>query len=229
MDTAEFRRGMRESLPILLGISPFALVSGVAAVQTGLSPVQAMGLSLIVFAGASQLAALDLLGRDASLLVVVVTAGVINLRMLMYSASLAPHLRSLPGRMRATAAYLLTDQAYAVALARFTGGEAPGSPSGRLWFYLGAAATLWAVWQVGTLAGVLLGRGVPDAWRLEFAVPLVFLAILVPAVEDRATLVAAVVGGGVALGSAGLPLNLGLLAGATAGIAAGLVTEGVDG
>jgi predicted branched-subunit amino acid permease len=229
MDTAEFRRGVRASLPILLGITPFALVSGVAAVRTGLSPTQAMGLSVIVFAGASQLAALDLLGRDASLAVVVVTAGVINLRMVMYSASLAPHLRSLPGRVKAGAAYLLTDQAFAVALARFTGEETPGSLSGRLWFYLGVAASLWAVWQAGTVAGILLGRGVPDAWRLEFAIPLVFLAILVPAVEDRPTLVAAAVGGGVALAGAGLPLNLGLLAGATAGIAAGMLTEGVDG
>jgi predicted branched-subunit amino acid permease len=234
MDTAEFRAGARAALPILLGLAPFALVSGVAAVRTGLSPVQAMGLSVVVFAGASQLAALDLLGRDASLGVIVVTAAVINLRLLMYSASIAPHFRTFAARWKAVCAYLLTDQAYAVSLARFDAGADDGAsgadaPAEKRAFYLGIAATLWAVWQIGTAAGIALGAGVPDRWGLEFAVPLVFLAVLVPALVDRATVAAGVVGGGVALAGAGLPLNLGLLAGASVGIAAGMAVEGAGG
>jgi 4-azaleucine resistance transporter AzlC len=213
--------GVRDVSPLILGIAPFALVAGIAAVDAGLGLAEAVGMSVIVFAGASQLAALDLLGENAPLAVVVGTAVVINLRMLMYSASIAPHFADYGRRLRAGLAYLLTDQAYALSVAEFD--ENPDRSRWR--YYLGAAASLWAVWQVGTVAGVVLGAGVPDAWGLTFAVPLVFLALLVPAMKDRPTTVAGVAGGAVAVVAAGLPLNLGLLVGALCGIAAGLVTE----
>jgi predicted branched-subunit amino acid permease len=141
----------------------------------------------------------------------------------MYSASIAPHFRELSGRWRAGLAYLLTDQAYALSVARYRTDEAVD----RRAYYLGAALTLWAVWQVTTVAGVLVGAGVPDAWGLEFAVPLVFLALLVPAMEDRPSVAAGLVGGTLAVAGGGLPLNLGLLVGAAAGVAAGVVAERV--
>jgi 4-azaleucine resistance transporter AzlC len=221
MDTADFRQGVRDVLPLLLGVIPFGLVAGIAAVDAGLGVVGAAGMSLVVFAGASQLAALDLLGNDAPVLVVVVTAAVINLRMLMYSASIAPYFRKLSASSRAVLAYLLTDQAYALSIAAYRDDR----PVDRTAYYLGVGVTLWAVWQVTTVAGVVLGTGVPDAWGLDFAVPLVFLALLVPAMEDRASTAAAVVGGGVAVAGAGLPLNIGLPAGATVGVLAGLAVE----
>jgi 4-azaleucine resistance transporter AzlC len=213
--------GVRDVSPLMLGIVPFALVAGIAAVDAGLGLGEAMGMSVIVFAGASQLAALDLLGENAPLAVVVGTAVVINLRMLMYSASIAPYFSDYGRRLRAGLAYLLTDQAYALSVAEF---EENASRS-RWRYYLGAAASLWIVWQIGTVAGVVLGAGVPDALGLTFAVPLVFLALLVPAMKDRPTTVAGVIGGAVAVVAAGLPLNLGLLVGALSGVAAGLVTE----
>jgi 4-azaleucine resistance transporter AzlC len=225
MDRADLRRGVRDVVPLLLGVVPFGLVAGIAAVNAGLSLGQAVGMSVVVFAGASQLAALDLLGRDAPLSVVVLTAVVINLRMLMYSASIAPYFRDLRGHLRAGLSYLLTDQAYALSIATYRSDR----ETDRVAYYLGAAASLWVVWQVATAAGVVLGTGVPDAWGLEFAVPLVFLALLVPAMEDRPTTVAGLVGGAVAVLAGGLPLNLGLLAGASAGILAGLGTEVVTG
>ena len=213
--------GVRDVSPLLLGIAPFALVAGIAAVDAGLGLAEAVGMSVIVFAGASQLAALELLGENAPLAVVVGTAVVINLRMLMYSASIAPHFAEYGRRLRAGLAYLLTDQAYALSVAEFD-----EDPDRNRWrYYLGAAASLWVVWQIGTVAGVVLGAGVPDAWGLTFAVPLVFLALLVPAMKDRPTTVAGVAGGAVAVVAAGLPLNLGLLVGALCGVAAGLVTE----
>lgn len=189
--------------------------------NAGLTPAEAVGFSLVVFAGASQLAAIDLLGRDASLAVVVLTAVVINLRMVMYSASIASHFRSLSPRWKAVCSYLLTDQAYAISLARY----AEDANVDRRWFYLGVAATIWAVWQVATVAGVVLGASVPDRWGLSFAVPLVFLSLLVPAIEGKETAAAALVGGGVAVAGADLPLNLGLLCGALAGITAGVAVE----
>jgi 4-azaleucine resistance transporter AzlC len=220
---ADLRAGVRASVPLLLGVVPFGVVAGVAAVDAGLSPLQAVGLSLVVFAGASQLAAVDLLGRDAPLAVVVLTAAVINLRMAMYSASIAPHLAALRHRWRALCSYVLTDMSYAVAIAEFVGEESRN----RRWYYLGAAGAIWAVWQVATVAGVLLGAGIPDGVGADFAVPLVFLALLAAEVDDRPRLAAAVGGGGVAVVGSGLPLNLGLVSGALAGVVAGtLAGEG---
>lgn len=216
--------GVRDVSPLMLGIVPFALVAGIAAVDAGLTFPEAVGMSVIVFAGASQLAALDLLGSNAPLAVVIGTAAVINLRMVMYSASIAPHFARYARETRAALAYFLTDQAYALSVAEFAENE-----SRTRWrYYLGAAASLWVVWQVGTVVGVVVGAGVPDAWGLTFAVPLVFLALLVPAMKDRPTTVAGVAGGAIAVVAAGLPLNLGLLAGAIVGILAGLIAEAID-
>lgn len=221
MDFDAVRRGIKDVAPLLLGVIPFGLVAGVAAVNAGLTLEQALGMSVIVFAGASQLAALELIGQDAPLTVIVATAVVINLRMLMYSASIAPYFRSLRGRVRGAAAYLLTDQAYALSVSVYRSDGAID----RLGYYLGAAATLWIVWQLSTVAGVLIQAGVPDGLGLDFAVPLVFLALLIPAMEDGPTTVAGALGGGFAVLGAGLPLNLGLLVGASVGIAAGVASE----
>jgi 4-azaleucine resistance transporter AzlC len=213
--------GVRDVTPLMLGIVPFALVAGIAAVDAGLTLAEAIGLSVIVFAGASQLAAIDLLGSNAPLAVVIGTAVVINLRMMMYSASIAPYFADYARRTRAGLAYLLTDQAYALSIAEYERND----DRSRWRYYLGAAASLWVVWQIGTVVGVVVGAGVPDAWGLTFAVPLVFLALLVPAMKDRPTTAAGIVGGAVAIVAAGLPLNLGLLVGALFGIAAGMATE----
>ncbi|TKX77581.1 branched-chain amino acid ABC transporter permease [Halorubrum sp. SD626R] len=214
--------GVRDVSPLMLGIVPFALVAGIAAVDAGLGLAEAVGLSVIVFAGASQLAALDLIGSGAPLAVVVGTAVVINLRMVMYSASIAPHFARYARGVRAGIAYFLTDQAHALSVAEFGASD----DRSRALYYLGAAVSLWIVWQIGTVAGVVVGAGVPDAWGLTFAVPLVFLALLVPAMKDRPTTAAGVTGGAVAVVAAGLPLNLGLLVGAVTGIVVGLLTEG---
>jgi len=221
MDSVAFRRGVRDVSPLLLGIVPFGVVAGIAAAEAGMSVLQALGMSVVIFAGASQLAAIELVGQGTPLTIVVVTAVVINLRMLMYSASIAPYFQSLPSRARSGLAYLLTDQAYALSIARYRDGDGVD----RVAYYLGVAVTLWVVWQITTVAGALAQAGIPESLGLEFTVPLVFLALLVPAMEDRPTTVAGLVGGTVAAVAGILPLNLGLLVGATVGIVAGLLAE----
>jgi predicted branched-subunit amino acid permease len=219
---ADFQEGVRTVVPVLLGVIPFGLVTGAAAGAAGLTLAQAVGLSVVVFAGASQLAAIELLGAGSPLPVVVATILVVNLRMTMYSASIAPHFQSVTARLRALVAYVLTDQAYALSITRFRGSLA-SKPA----FYLGTAVPLWAVWQVCTVLGVVAGANVPAWLPLGFAVPLTFLALLVPAIEDAPTLVAATVGGGVATLGASLPFELGLMVGATLGVVVGFGVEEV--
>lgn len=215
---AAFRAGSTTIAPVLLGVLPFGLAAGVVTAEAGYGVTETVGHSVLIFAGASQIAAVSLLGDGAPVAIVVLTVLVINLRMLMYAASLAPHMADVPLRRRLLGAYLLTDQAYAVTIVDV---REPRTAEHRWWFYLGAALTLWVPWQLSTVAGVLVGASLPDSIPLAFAVPLMFLALLVPAVTDRATLAAAVTSAALATLGARLPSNLGMLLGALAGIAAG--------
>ncbi|MGQ0830593.1 MAG: AzlC family ABC transporter permease [Microthrixaceae bacterium] len=230
---AELAAGARAVAPMLVGVIPFGLVAGATPATTGLGGGASIGLSTIVFAGASQLAAADVLAKGGGALVAIVAACTINLRMLLYSASLAPHLAHVPLRRRLLMAYLLTDQAYAVSITRWSGeavaagggGPAP-DPARRVPYYLGAALLLWVNWQICTVIGLLIGAAVPDSLPLDFAVPLVFLVLLVPAITDRPAGVAALVGGGAAvLGAQAGAGHLSVLVGAVAGIAAGALSE----
>ncbi len=221
-----FLAGVKGIAPILVGVIPFSTISGVAAIETGLSPSLAMGMSMIIYAGASQLAALQLIGIGASSLVIIMTAIIINLRFFMYSASLAQFLPRLPFRWKFPTAYWLTDQAYAVAVSRYQSPTVQGlSEEDRLWYFTGAASVMWVSWQAGTLLGVLLGTQVPPELGLDFAIPLTFISLLIPALKSRASIVAALMAGGVVLLADGLPYNLSLMAAALSGIAAGMLAE----
>lgn len=221
-----FVAGVRTIAPALVGIAPFALVCGVSAADVGLSPLQALGFSAFFFAGTAQLAAIDLIGQGAAWPVVLLTVGVINARLVMYSASIAPYLERYSLRARAVVAYLLTDHAYAMAIATAEDGDRSVALQ---WFMLGIGAAIWAVWQVVTVLGVVLGATVPDGWGLGLVVPLTFVAILVPYLEDRVHVGVALLSGGVAVAGAGLPMNLGLLVAAVVGVAAGTVGREVTG
>lgn len=190
--------------------------------ENGLSAWEAIAFSVIAFAGAAQIAALELFGNGAPLAVVIGTGIVINLRFLMYSASLATLLPDTSLRSRSLLAYLITDHAYAVAIGRFS--DIPRARD-RTAFYFGAALAFWLTWQVCTAVGTLLGTGLPPEVPLEFAVPLSFLALLIPTLVDRPSIAAAAVAGVVATAGAAAPANLGMLAGSFAGILAGVVVS----
>ncbi len=221
--STHIRRGARDLAPILPGVIPFGLIAGAAAVEAGLDVSHAMGLSVLVFAGASQLAAIALIGQNAAIAVIILTVLVINARFLMYSASLSGHFAGISAPRRMGAAYLLTDQAYAFSINRYR--ESRLETSQKLSYYTGAGLTLWLPWQISTAVGAILGARVPDSWELDFAIPLVFLALLIPAVRDRSDGIAAAVAGLTVLAVAGLPYNLALPLAALVGITAGLVSE----
>jgi 4-azaleucine resistance transporter AzlC len=222
---AAFVSGAKAIVPVLLALVPFAVAFGATAMGNGLSALEALGMSVFVFAGAAQLAAVPLMSAGASVAVVVLTVLVVNLRLTLYSASLAPHFRRLPAGWKGLLSYLLTDQAYAATITRFDDGQTE-EPDKR-WYFLGVALAIWVTWQAAAMLGVFLGSWASEGWSLDFVLPLTFIALAVPAVRDRTTAAAALSAGVAAVFAAALPLNLGLITAASVGVLGGLFAESV--
>jgi 4-azaleucine resistance transporter AzlC len=222
----EFLWGCRDELPILLGVAPFGMIYGLLAIGAGLPPATSQAMSAVVFAGSAQFIAAQLIREGAPAAVVVVTVFVVNLRHALYSASVAPYLKTLNRRWKAILAYLLTDEAYAVAVTRYVrdGDRTDVSPF-RHWYFLGAGLTLWASWQCSTAVGVFVGARVPESWSLDFTLPLTFIALVFPALRSSAAIASALSAGVLAVIALGLPYKLGLLLAAVVGIAVGLAVE----
>lgn len=224
----EFLAGCRDEAPLLLGVAPFGMIYGIAALSAGVPAWLAQLASAVVFAGAAQLVIVQMLAAGAGALPIALTSGLLNLRHVLYSASMAEYVRHLPRRWRLLLAYLLTDEAYAVAVLRYQRRDhrAPPAPAPDLrhWYFLGAGFTLWAGWQLSTAAGLLFGATIPAAWELDFAVPLTFIALLTLLLRERAGQAAALVAGLGALAFAALPYKLGLVAAILLGLLAGVWT-----
>jgi branched chain amino acid efflux pump len=216
--------GARDVSPLLLGVVPFGLVLGVVAADSVIGPVLGWATSFIIFAGSAQLATIQLIDEGAVAAVVVTTALVINARHIMYSAALVPSFNTFPRWARYVLPYVMTDQAFAVSIVRF---HDVTDPAYQWRYFAGAAFALWIPWQIATLLGVVVGAQLPEALSLEFAIPLVFIGLLVITVRDRTDLVAAIVGGTAAVLAHAAPLGLGLLIGALTGVAAGVVAHRV--
>ena len=237
--SAEIASGARAMAPLLSGVVPFGMVCGVVATEAGLSSAASLVMALLVCAGASQLVALRLVAEGGSVWLIVLSTLVVNLRFVMYSASLAPHFERLPARWKGLLAYLVNDASYAVAVPRFEEYDRDAqhgagqdeldryeraNRKGR--YFLGAGASLLVVWMLSNAAGVFLGARVPDGWPLDFVIPLALLALLFPAITNRASVAAALSAGVVAVLGASLPLNLGLVGAALVGVSVGLCFRG---
>lgn len=216
----EFWGGVKAEAPILLGVFPFGAIYGALAIAAGLPPLPAMAMSSIVFAGSSQFIGASLFATATPGLVIVLTTFVVNLRHMLYSASLAPHLKSLRPIWKWLLAYLLTDEAYAVVITYYYRDDAP--PATKHWYFLGAGLTLWTTWQFSTAIGIFLGGQIPPQWSLDFTLALTFIALVVPAFKERPSVAAALSAGVVAVVTYNLPYRLGLMAAALAGIGLGL-------
>ena len=218
-----FWRGGVASSPLLTGVIPFGIICGASCVDSGITIGGAIGMSTIVFAGASQLVGVQLMAADASMWVVIMTCVMINMRMLMYSASLSQHFHDQPLLRKLGLSYFLTDQAYATSIHAYD--DSTIGELNKPMYYLGAGFLMWFSFNVTTIIGAFAGRIIPADWELDFAVPLTFIALLVPAVKSRYMLWATVTAAGVAMLLHGLPYNIGLMAGALSGILAGYLSE----
>ena len=216
-----FSLGLRSVMPLLLGVAPFGVIYGVVALQSGIPPMAAMAMSSIVFAGSAQFLLAQLVGAGAPLLLTAGAVGLVNLRHALYSASVAPILAHLPRRWKILLAYLLTDEAYAAAIPHLMVGKTDSRAPHAHWILFGSGFGLWAGWQLATLAGVLIGAQLPANLGLDFALPLTFIAIVVPMIDSRALLVSALTAGAAAVALAALPYKVGLFFAALAGLVVG--------
>jgi 4-azaleucine resistance transporter AzlC len=218
-----FLAGVKAELPILLGVLPFGMIYGVLALEAGIQVIEAQGMSAVVFAGSSQFVIAQLVAVGSPALIIFVTAVLVNLRHALYSASLAPYLRHLRPGWLWLLSYLLTDEAYAVAILNYQ--DETKELKNKHWYFFGAGLALWTTWQLSTAAGILLGAQIPAEWSLDFTLALTFIAIVVPALKERADVAAALTGGLTAVLLSGLQYKLGLVIGALLGIAVGVLVD----
>ena len=218
----DFLAGARACLPVAPGMIVFGMIAGVAMIGAGLTPWLAAVMSVVVYAGTAQLAALQLYAAGTPLPVILLAGLILNLRLVLYSLALAPHVSGASRRRKLALSYLVSDNGYAHFAARFAG---PPDSRGKVDYLLGACSAIWIMWQAGTAAGIVAGASVPDGWHLEFVVTLTFLALAIAVIRDRALAAAAVAAAVAAVLAYPLPFRLGLLVAVTAGIAAGVAWE----
>jgi predicted branched-subunit amino acid permease len=218
---ADFTRGVREVLPLIPGLMPFGVITGVTAINVGLSDVQTIFMAATTFGGAAQLATFDVMADSAPLAVVVLTGLLVNVRFSMFSAGVAPYLQHLSRPWKWVSGFFLSTPGYVLTVPAFESDDVDS----RLWYYLGASIPVWLNWQLANIAGVVMGARVPPELQLDFFIPLVFMALLVKMLEGRAMVVAGATAGVLGLGGQLMPLNLGIIVAAFGGVGAGLVAK----
>lgn len=219
-DHSVIRRGFADAVPLFLPAIPFGLVFGLAVTESGINHFVGWSSSWLIFGGAAQLTLISLLGGGTPVIAATVAALVVNARHIMYSAALAPAFRQQPVWFRWFAPYMLIDQAFALVALR-----GDDDPRDFRLYYLSVGALFWVGWQVTTAAGLFIGPVIPEEGNLGFAIPILFVGLIILGIDKYPKAVAAVVGAGVTWLTAELPNRTGLLVGAFAGILAGTIAE----
>jgi len=170
-----FLKGITDVSPLMIPVVPFGLIFGVLAIEIGFTPFETMGMSLIIFGGASQIVLLQLFSGGASSLVIISSVGAVNSRHLLYGAVVSEHLSDLKLVWKILISYFLVDQAFARSNEYFK----KNNDHNKYFHLVGGGATCWVIWQTTTFLGIVLGSFIPEKLGLSFAVPLTFLALLV--------------------------------------------------
>lgn len=220
-----FLRGALASAPMLLVLVPFASLFGLVSAEAGLDIWQISVLSLAVFAGASQLTAVQMMQDNAPVFMVLLTSLAVNLRLAMYSASLTQHLGALSLRWRLAVAYLLVDQSYAASISEFERNPSL-TLSEKLAYFMGSVGHVVTFWFVFTLLGAYLGSYLPADSGIDFAMPVTFIAMVAPMLRSVPHLAAAFVAVVGSLLFSGLPFSAGILVAAMAAMVTGALVEG---
>ena len=170
-----FLKGVIDVSPLMIPVVPFGLIFGVLAIDVGFTPLETMGMSLIIFGGASQIVLLQLFSGGASSLVIISSVGAVNSRHLLYGAVVSEHLSDLKLIWKIIISYFLIDQAFARSYEYFK----KNKDENKYFHLVGGGATCWIIWQSTTFLGIILGAAIPEKLGLSFAIPLTFLALLI--------------------------------------------------
>lgn len=214
------RAAIGDALPVFAPAIPFALVLGVAIMSSGIDPLLAWSSSFIIYGGASQLTLITLLGEGAAGAAAITAALIVNARHLMYSAAMAPTFQQQPAWFRWIGSYFLIDQVFALGMLRIN-----DDPRKFRIYYLAVGVTFWLLWVITTAFALWLGPMVPLDWGIGFAVPILFLGLLVMGIDRWPKAAAALAAALVTLLAADLPHRSGLLVGAVAGVVTGIILE----
>jgi 4-azaleucine resistance transporter AzlC len=220
----EFFSGFRDTFPLMLGAFPFGMIYGALAITAGLSKGATMAMSALVFAGSAQFIAVGLVAAHAPVAIIILTTFIVNLRHMLYSATLLPYLKNLPQEWRVALAFWLTDETFAVTVHRYQRKDALTFAH---WYQLGSSVAMYLNWQFWTFVGMALGDRIPEAsdWGLDVAMPVTFIAMIIPFVRSWPMGICVFTAGSAALLTLSLPYRLGIMVSAFAGIAAGLAAE----
>ena len=218
----QFTKGILDELPLIMGVSPFGIIVGVMALHAGLNPLEGQMMSSLVFAGSAQFMVVRLIQDNTPAMVIIISTFIINLRHALYSASVSQYLKGLSTSWKLLLSYLLTDEAYAVSILHFN--KNTGSQNLH-WHLLGSGLTLWLSWQISTAVGIFLGTQIPAEWGLDFTLPLVFIAIVIPSLKDRPSTFTAITALILSLFFFQIPYKLGLILASFVAIALGLWLE----
>ena len=221
----EFAAGAREMRDVALGIGAWGLVAGIAMSKAGLGAAFAIAMSLCVFAGSAQLAALPLMVQGAPLWVIWATAFCVNLRFIIFSAGWRPYLESLSRPKRLLVTYFTVDFTYIAFMRRF---PRPGDVRAQVAYVAGNATVSWIAWQAMTVLGVVLADVIPARWGLGFAGSLALLGITATLLVDRGTWIAAAVAACAAFAAFALPFHLNIVVAIAAAMAVGVLIDHVS-
>ena len=169
-------KGIVDVSPLMIPVVPFGIIYGVIGMDLGIGPYMTLGLSIIIFGGASQIVLLQLFSGGASSLVILSSVAAVNARHILYGAVLSEHLSSLKLSWKIILSYVMTDQAFAVSNNYFKDNNKNNSQHYHL---LGCGFTCWTIWQISTILGIVLGSVIPEKLGLSFTISLTFLALLI--------------------------------------------------
>ena len=215
-----FRKGFRATVPILPGIIPFGAVMGTVCFEAKLTLFQTVAMNLLAYAGAAQLAAMELMTKHAAGVVVVATGLIINIRFLLYSAAMSPHLQHSRFFTKFACAYSLTDQSYAIVSAHQADLK---TPEETVRFYLGTAVCMAVAWHLSVIAGYIFGNFAPASLALDYAVPLSFVALVIPTLKNKTYVAVAAFSSVVSILLYSLPFKTGLIVTALLSIAVAIL------
>ena len=224
LEKQTFSEGFRQTAPTFPGIFAWGVVSGMAMLKSGLTITQAFGMTLLVFAGSAQMAALPLIATHASIWVIFVTAIMINLRFVIYSFAIGPHFTHLNWRQRLWLGYFSADVMIALFPRRYPI-ETLHQPQGKVGFFSGIAYPNWVVWQLGAIIGIIGASQIPQSWGIGFAGTLALLGVMIPLITNSAAGAGVVVAGLIGIAGYHLPYKLGVLLAVVAGMTAAMMID----